>query len=118
MGGTDRNYVDVVVNGLQATLTSMPKAGFVVGQVSKEGDFMLFDFYNHDEDFYGPVYLRKLNKADNTISLVSNDVMSVDANSRRTFELYIDSSKDFDIDNDTYYLSVDEYDTQYFYCNV
>lgn len=117
MGGTDRNYVDVVVNGLQATLTSMPKAGFVVGQVSKEGDFMLFDFYNHDEDFYGPVYLRKLNKADNTISLVSNDVMSVDANSRRTFELYIDSSKDFDIDNDTYYLSVDEYDTQYFYCN-
>ncbi len=116
MGGTDRNYVDVVIDELQATLTSMPKANFVVGQVSKEDDYMHFDFYNHDEDFYGPVYLRKLN-TNNTISLVSNDIMSVDANSRRTFELYIDSSKDFDIDNDTYYLSVDEYDTQYFYCN-
>lgn len=117
MGGTDRNYVDVVIDDLHATLTPMPKADFVVGEVSKVGDFMHFDFYNHDEDFYGPVYLRKLNTANNTISQVAYDNMAVDANSRRTFELYIDSSKDFDIDNDTYYLSVDEYDTQYFYCN-
>ena len=117
MGGTERNYVDVVIDRLQATLTPMPKAGFVVGQVSKEDDFLHFDFYNHDEDFYGLVYLRKLNPADNTISVVSYDNMSVDANSRRTFELYVDSSQVFDIDNDTYYLSVDEYDTQYFYCN-
>lgn len=117
MGGTDRNFVDVVIDELQATLTPIPKADFVMGEILKEDDYMHFDFYNHDEDFYGPVYLRKLNTANNTISLVSYDNMSVDANTRRSFELYVDSAKDFDIENDIFYLSVDEYDTQYFYCS-
>jgi hypothetical protein len=117
MGGTERNYVDVVIDELNATLTPMPKADFVVGKVSKEKSFMLFDFSNYDEDFYGPVYLRRLNTANNTISQVSYDYMSVDSNTRRTFELYIDDSMGFDIDNDVFYLSVDEYDNQYFYCS-
>ena len=117
MGGTDRNYVDVVIDEQNATLTPMPQANFVVGKVSMEESFMHIDFYNNDEDFYGPLYLRRLNPADNTISQVSYDYMAVDANTMRSFQLYVDEAKQFDIENDVFYLSIDEYDTQYFYCN-
>ena len=117
MGGTDRNYVDVVIDELNATLTPMPQGNFVVGKVSMEDSFMHIDFYNNEEDFYGPLYLRRLNPSNNTISQVSYDYMAVDANTMRSFQLYVDESKQFDIENDVFYLSIDEYDTQYFYCN-
>ncbi len=118
MEGTDENYIDVNIDSLKLTVTPVPNADFVVNNVKKEGDFLIIDFYNYNQAFYGPVYVRKLDSSTNTISQVSYDNISFDPNTRRTLDIYIADNIDFDIDRDTFYLSVDEYDTQYFYCNV
>ena len=118
MGGTDQNYIDIIIDSLNLTATPVPKADFVVNNVKKVGDFLIIDFYNYDEAFFGPVYVRKLNTATNTYSQVSYDNISFDPNTRRTLDIYIADDVDFDIQNDIFCLSVDEYDTQYFYCNV
>lgn len=118
MAGTDQNYLDVYIDELDLSIIPVPKADFVVNNVKKVGDFLIVDFYNYDQAFFGPVYVRKLNSATNTTSQVSYDNISFDPNTRRTLDIYIADDVDFDIERDTFYLSVDEYDTQYFYCNV
>ncbi len=118
MAGTDQNYLDVNIDELNLSIIPVPKADFVVNNVKKVGDFLIVDFYNYDQAFFGPVYVRKLNSETNTTSQVSYDNISFDPNTRRTLDIYIADNVDFDIERDTFYLSVDEYDTQYFYCNV
>ena len=118
MAGTDQNYLDVYIDELNLSIIPVPKADFVVNNVKKVGDFLIVDFYNYDQAFFGPVYVRKLNSSANTTSQVSYDNISFDPNTRRTLDIYIADDVDFDIERDTFYLSVDEYDTQYFYCNV
>ena len=117
MAGTDMNYVDVVIDGLSATLTQMPLANFKVSNVEMDGLYLTFTFDNFDSEFYGPVYLRKLNKNTNEIIQVSTDDMMVDANTRNTFYLFVNPEEGFDINNDTFFLSVDGYSSQYFYTN-
>ena len=117
MGGTDQNYIDVTIDGLEATLTPVPLADFKVSELAVEDDFLKFTFFNADDDFYGPVYLRKLNAKTNTISQVATDYMMVDAATRYTYHLYVKPEDGFDLENDVFFLSVDEYDSQYFYTN-
>ena len=117
MGGTDRNYIDVTINDQTMSLIPMPKADFIVDDVRIEDKFMVIDFSNINEEFYGPIYLRKYSKKTGTVEEVANDVIAFDALSSRTFELYLGEEPDIDLTADTYYLSVDEYKSQYFYTN-
>ena len=118
MGGTDRNYIDVEIEQKEMTLTSVPKANFVVQELEKEGDFLKIRFDNNDEDFFGIIYLRKLVPSTGQISLVAYDNISFEAGTSRDFRIYVDPAKSFDIYSDEFYLSVDEYDSHYFYCNA
>ena len=118
MGGTDKNYIDMVIDGLEMTLTPVPKADFIVKDITKENSFVTMQLENPDEDFYGPVYIRRYNAASDKIEKVSSDYISFDAQSSEDFDIYVDDKKKLDIYNDIYYLSVDEYDSQYFYSSV
>lgn len=117
MAGTDKNHIDVTISSLNMQLTPVPKADFVMRGLEMNGDYLHFDFDNEDEEFFGPVYVRKLDKASNRVVQVSYDNMSIPAGTNTQFDLYIPPEKDFDIQGDQFYLSVDEYDSQYFYSN-
>ena len=117
MGGSDKNHIDVVISQLNMQLTPVPKADFELRGLEKNGDFLHFDFDNNDEEFFGPVYLRKLDKANNNIVQVAFDNMSVSPGSNTKFDLYIPPGQSLDINADQFFLSVDEYDSQYFYSN-
>ena len=73
---------------------------------------------NPNEDFYGPIYIRRYNASKDKIENVSSDYIAFDAMSSEDFDIYVEDKWDLDIYNDIYYLSVDEYDTQYFYSSV
>ncbi len=117
MAGTDKNYIDVVLKEEELTLTPVPKADFKVNSLKRNGSFLTMELENDDEGFYGPIYLRVEDPETGIITQISNDVLSFDPASSTTFDLYIDDDVDFDLENDRFYLSVDEYNTQYFYCN-
>lgn len=118
MGGTDQNYVEVEMTDCEMTLTPVPKANFVVNDVRMDKDVLTINFDNNDEDFYGPIYLRKLVPSTGQITQVAYDNMFFESGSNREFGIYVDPSKKFDMHADEFYLSVDEYDTHYFYTNV
>lgn len=118
MGGTDQNYVEMEMTDREMTLTPVPKANFVVNDVRMEKDVLTINFDNNDEDFYGPIYLRKLVPSTGQITQVAYDNMFFESGSNREFGIYVDPSKKFDMHADEFYLSVDEYDTHYFYTNV
>ena len=117
MAGTDKNYIDVEINDTLMTLTPVPKADFKVKTLKEDNSFLSINMDNPDEEFYGPIYLRKQDLTTNVISQISNDNLSFEPATNITFDLYIDKSANFDVQNDLFYLSVDEYDTQYFYCS-
>ena len=117
MGGTDKNHIDVVINGTAMQLTPVPKADFELRGLEMNGDFLHFDFDNNGEEFFGPVYLRKLDKATNSIVQVAYDNMAVAPGTNTKFDLYIPPGQSLDVSTDLFYLSVDEYDSQYFYTN-
>lgn len=118
MGGTDRNYIDMVIDGQKMTLTSVPKADFVVKDIKKENSFVTILLENPDEDFYGPIYIRRYNAAKDKIETVSSDYIAFDAFSSEDFDIYVEDKWNLDVYNDIFYLSVDEYDTQYFYSSL
>ena len=118
MGGTEKNYIDMVINGLEMTLTPVPKADFIVKDITKESSFVTMQLENPDEDFYGPIYIRRYNASSDKIEKVSSDYIAFDAMSSEDFDIYVEDKKNLDIYNDIYYLSVDEYDSQYFYSSV
>ena len=118
MGGTDNNYIDMVIDGLVMTLTPVPKADFIVKDITKENSFVTILLENPDKDFYGPIYIRRYNASKDKIENVSSDYISFDAMSSEDFDIYVEDKWNLDIYNDIYYLSVDEYDTQYFYSSV
>ena len=118
MGGADINYIDMVVDGLEMTLTPVPKADFIVKDITKDNSFVTMALENPNEDFYGPIYIRRYNASKDKIENVSSDYIAFDAMSSEDFDIYVEDKWDLDIYNDIYYLSVDEYDTQYFYSSV
>ena len=59
MGGTDKNYTDVVISDTEMTLTPVPKADFAVNAIWMDKSFLNIDFDNNDEVFFGTIYLRK-----------------------------------------------------------
>lgn len=118
MGGADQNYVDMEITTRELTLTPVPKANFVVKGLRMEDDVLVVSLENNDEDFYGPVYLRKMVPATEQITQVSYDYLSAEAGTSQDFGIYIDPKKNFDLYNDEFYLSADEYDTHYFYTNL
>ena len=118
MSGTDKNYLIVEINDTVMTLTPVPKADFQVNTLRMDGDFLTIDMDNADEDFFGAIYLRKQDPSTQSIVQVSNDNLYFDASSSTTFQLYINDEVDFDLHEDQFYLSVDEYDTQYFYSSL
>lgn len=118
MGGTDKNYIDVVIDDTQLTLTPIPKANFAVNAVWMDQSYLQIDFDNNDEAFYGPIYLRTLDTKTNTITEVCHDNLSADPQTHVHFELYIPEDQTFDPTKNTFYLSVDPYDSQYFYTNA
>ena len=114
-GNSETNYIDVYINDLDMTLTPVPRADFITNSLSMDGDYLQIDFDNTDENFYGPIYVRKLDPETNTIVTISNDNLSFDANTNRKFEIYLPEADQFNLFEDIFYLSVDEYDTQYFF---
>ena len=118
MGGTDRNYIDVTITNTEMTLTSVPKAHFEVKGVEMEDDHLHILFDNNDEDFFGPIYLRRMVPSTGQITAVASDNISFESGTSRDFSIYVDKSKKFDPYADEFYLSVDEYNTQYFYTNL
>ena len=117
MGGTDKNYVDVVIDGTQLTLTPVPKADFTVNALWIDNSFLHIDFDNNDEEFFGPIYLRKYNSKTKAIVEVCHDDLSVVPQAHMHYELFIPDGQTLNLTKDRFYLSVDEYDTQYFYTN-
>ncbi|MBO4658701.1 MAG: C10 family peptidase [Prevotella sp.] len=118
MGGTDRNYIDVVITTKEMTLTAVPKAHFEVKGIEMDNEHLNISFVNNDEDFYGPIYLRKRLSTTQQITMVTYDNISFESGTSRDFTIFVDKNKKFDPYADEYYLSVDEYDTQYFYTNL
>ncbi len=118
MSGTDKNYIQVEIHDTVMTLIPVPKADFQVNSLRKDDAYLSIDMANPDEAFFGPIYLRKEDPTTHNIIQVSNDQLSFDASSSTTYQLYIDDDVDFDLQNDQFYLSVDEYDTQYFYSSL
>lgn len=118
MGGTDKNYIDMVINGLEMTLTPVPKANFVVNDLRKDNSFVTIQLENPDEDFYGPLYIRRYNASSGIIEEIASDYIAFDALSSEDFDIYVEDKKNLDIYNDIFYFSVDEYNTQYFYSSL
>ena len=118
MGGTNKNYIDVMVSDTLLTLTPVPKGDFTVNAVWMDPPFLNIDFDNYDEEFFGPIYLRKYNTKSKTITEVCHDNMSVDPQAHLHYELYIPEGSGFNMAKDRYYLSVDNYTDQYFYTNA
>lgn len=118
MGGADKNYVEVDIEDTEMTLIPVPKADFVTNKVDMDGDYLRINFDNNDEEFYGPIYVRKLNTETDLQELVATDNLSFDPNTNSTMEIYIDEGHSLDLHSDIFFLSVDEYDSQYFYSNM
>ncbi len=118
MGGTEQNYVEVEMTDREMTLTPVPKANFVVKGIRMEKDVLTINFDNNDEDFYGPIYLRKLVPSTGQITQVTYDNLFFESGSNLEFGIYVDPSKKFDMYADEFYLSVDEWNTHYFYTNL
>ena len=115
MGGTDKNYIDVVITDTLLTLTPVPKADFAVNAIWMDQSFLNIDFDNNDETFYGTIYLRKYNTKSKTIVEICRDNLSADPQSHVHYELFVPEDKSFNFSKDKFYLSVDTFDTQYFY---
>jgi len=117
MGGTDNNHVDVSIDGNTMTLTPVPQADFTVEHIGMEGQYLQIDYSNPYTEFYGNVYLRKYDAATKAIVDVSSDILVASPLSADRYELYIPETQDFDPGTDRFYLSVDAYNSQYFYTN-
>ena len=115
--GSDRHYVDVLIEGTNMQLTPVPKADFVVNKVSKSGQSLVVNLTNNDEEYNGAIILRKVN-SNGEISVIAYEMVAIEANSTRTIYIYIDQNNSLSLDNDVFYLSVDYYDNVYFYTNV
>ncbi len=118
MGGTDRNYVDLQMTATELVMTSVPKARFVVNEIKMEDNFLVINLDNNDEDFFGPIYLRKMVSSTEQVTQVAYDNISFESGTNREIRIYVDPKKSFDIYSDEFYLSVDEYSTGYFYTNL
>ncbi len=117
MGGTDKNYTDVVISDTEMTLTPVPKADFAVNAIWMDKSFLNIDFDNNDEVFFGTIYLRKYNTKTKVVTEICHDNLSADPQSHSHYELFIPEDQSLNLSKDKYYLSVDYYDTQYFYTN-
>ncbi|MBR5085305.1 MAG: C10 family peptidase [Prevotella sp.] len=114
--GGDRNYFDVVIDSLHATVTPIPKANFEVTNVKKRGKFLVVNLINPDEEYNGVIYLFKMNNA-GEYDCIAYENVAIEANSTREITLYIDDQYSIDLNNDVYKLGV-EWTDRYFYTNV
>ena len=115
--GAERHYVDMVVDSLEMTLTPVPKADFVVNSIRHSGKTLTVNITNNDEEFNGPIYVRKLmdNGSEEDIAY---EMVAIEPNSTRNISIYIGDDVSLNLERDVIYLSVDEYKGLYFYCNV
>lgn len=118
MSGTDKNYLKAEISDTAMILTPVPKADFQVNSLRMDDDFLTIDMDNPDEEFFGVIYLRKQDPSTESIIQVSNDNLSFEALSSTTFQLFINDDVDFSLEDYPFYLSVDEYDTQFFYSSL
>lgn len=116
VAGGDRNYIDVEIDSLNATLTPIPKANFEVTSVKKEGKNLFVKLNNHDEEYNGFIFVTKISDNDN-YDIISYESASIESNSTREFSFYINDQFTLDINNDVFELSVDTY-RHPFYTNV
>lgn len=108
--GSERNYIDAVINGNEMTLTIMPKADFDVTNIVYEKNYLKADINNISEEYNGFIYLFTDTEAD-----MGKEYVAIPANSADNFELYIDPQKySFSLDK-IFYLSTDYYRTEFFY---
>ena len=112
----DMNYVDVVIDGLEMNLTSVPKAHFHVTSVEKIGGNLSVTMENPDEEYNGYMILLKMN-AQGDYDFISFEKVAIEAESTRTILFYLGDNK-LDIDNDIFALLVDDLGGEIFYTNV
>lgn len=114
--GADRNYIEVEIDSLHATLTPIPKANFKVTNVKKRGKFFVVNLNNPDEEYNGLIYLFKMNESGD-YEAIGYESVALEASSTREITIYIDDRYSLDLDNDVYALGVDWTD-HFFYTNV
>ncbi len=117
MAGADKNYIDVVIDGDNLTLTPVPKADFEVSKVEKVGRSVAVTLTNPDEEYNGALGLCKMNLK-GEIELVTYEYVAIEEGETRTFFLYIPDGVSLNLEKDVFFLTVDNYEEQYFYSNV
>ena len=117
MAGADKNYIDVLIDGDDMTLTPVPKADFEVSKVEKMGRSVAVTLTNPDEEYNGVISLCKMNgKGD--IEMVAFEYVAIEAGDTRTIYIYLPDGVSLNLEKDVYFLTVDNYVEQYFYSNV
>ena len=117
MAGSDRNYIDVQITGDEMTLTPIPQADFVVSDFRKDGHSIVVTLTNPYQEYNGPLYLCKLNKQ-GLFELVAFEYVAITPGETRDFYIYLPDGVSLDLNKDVYFLTVDNYEFQYFYSNV
>ncbi len=117
MAGAGQNYIDVQIEGDKMTLTPVPKADFVVSSIERAGRSVVVTLTNNDEEYNGPLLLCKLNKKGD-YEMVAYEYVAILPGETRTFSVYVPEDASVDLQNDVFFLSVDNYPDQYFYSNV
>ena len=108
--GADRHFIRVHIDGNEMTLAPVPLADFQVNDVTINGSKMTVNLTNPHEEFNGTV---RLYTDDQTIA---EEQVAIAAGETCNIYLYLPSDKRL-TDADIYYLSVDQYENNYFYSN-
>ena len=113
----DVNYIDAQIHGDTLTLVPVPRAEFKVKSVKRKGRDIVVRLTNDQETFDGFIELRKYNNK-GVMEEVAMEPAIIEANSTRDISIYVDNDHSIDLDNEVYFLSVDNYEDQYFYTNA
>ena len=116
VAGSDRNYIELEIDSLHATLTPYPKCNFEVTNVKKRGKFLVVNLKNPSDEYNGLIYLFKMNGSGD-YEMIAYENVAIEANSTREITLYIEDGSSLDLENDVYALGVD-WTEQFFYTNV
>ncbi|MBO4849423.1 MAG: C10 family peptidase [Prevotella sp.] len=113
----DKNHLEILIKGDTMLVTPVPKADFVVNSVRKDGQNIVVNLTNNDEEFNGFLAARKLNNK-GEVEDVAYEPAAILPSTTRSICLYIDDNHSLDLQNDVFFLSVDSYPEQYFYSNA
>jgi hypothetical protein len=113
---SDKYHINVEINGLHMTLTTVPQARFEVSSVKKIGKNVVLSLENPDEEFNGMILLLKMNNQGEYVDIAYEN-MSLEAESKREISIYLGNNS-LNLENDVFAFSVDPITLEPFYTNV